>query len=444
MPHFVVFATRLRPVNSLLIEGGRPLAGEIRVAGNKNAALPLLAAVLLTEEPVTLTHVPEIRDVLTMQATLQELGVEVTPEGNGRVRCVAKDLRSSTPSPKLCQQLRASFVLAGPLLARLGRAELPSPGGDKIGRRPVDTHIEALRELGAEIEVSFDRYIMTAPRGLIGKDIFLTEMSVMATENAIMAAVLAKGTTVLRNAASEPHVQDLCRMLVGMGAHIDGIGSNTLRIEGVTRLRGTTAEVGPDYLEVGSFIALAAITGGELWIRGARPQEHRVTAAAFAKLGVHFEARGEDIFVPAHKELVVQEGLHGAIPKIHDAPWPGFPADLTSIALVLATQARGTSLIHEWMYESRLYWVDRLIAMGARVTVCDPHRAIVIGPAKLFGQTVSSPDIRAGMALLLAALVAEGTTIIHNAQQIDRGYERIDERLRALGAHIERVESRKN
>lgn len=233
-------------------------------------------------------------------------------------------------------------------------------------------------------------------------------------------------------------------MLVGMGAHIDGVGSNTLRIEGVTRLRGTTAEVGPDYLEVGSFIALAAITGGELLIRGARPQEHRVTAAAFAKLGVRFEARGEDIFVPAHKELVVQEGLHGAIPKIHDAPWPGFPADLTSIALVLATQARGTSLIHEWMYESRLYWVDRLIAMGARVTVCDPHRAIVIGPAKLFGQTVSSPDIRAGMALLLAALVAEGTTIIHNAQQIDRGYERIDERLRALGAHIERVESRKN
>ncbi len=431
-------------MNSLLIEGGRPLAGEIRVAGNKNAALPLLAAVLLTDQTVTLTHVPQIRDVLTMQAALQDLGVDVVAEGGGKVQCTALNLRSSAPSPKLCQQLRASFVMAGPLLARTGRVELPSPGGDKIGRRPVDTHIEALRELGAEVEVTFDRYVMTAPRGLHGKDIFLTEMSVMATENALMAAVLAKGSTVLRNAASEPHVQDLCRMLVAMGADIDGIGSNTLRIEGKQSLHGCTAEVGPDYLEVGSFIALAAITGGELWIRGARPQEHRVTAAAFAKLGVHFQAHGDDIFVPRHPELVVQEGLHGAIPKIHDAPWPGFPADLTSIALVLATQARGTSLIHEWMYESRLYWVDRLIAMGARVTVCDPHRAIVIGPSRLYGQTVSSPDIRAGMALLLAALVAEGTTVIHNAQQIDRGYERIDERLRALGAHIERVEARKS
>jgi UDP-N-acetylglucosamine 1-carboxyvinyltransferase len=437
------FAIRLRGVNSLLIEGGHPLGGEIRVAGNKNAALPLLAGILLTEETVELSHVPEIRDVLTMQSLLQELGVEVVATSPGTLRCTAKNLVSSAPSPKLCQQLRASFVLAGPLLARTGRVELPSPGGDKIGRRPVDTHIEALRELGAEIEVSFDRYVMTAPRGLRGKDIFLGEMSVMATENALMAATLAKGTTILRNAASEPHVQDLCNMLVAMGASIDGIGSNTLRIEGRDRLHGCRAAVGPDYLEVGSFIALAAITGGELWIRGARPAEHRVTAAAFGKLGVSFEVRGEDIFVPRHAELVVQEGLHGAIPKIHDAPWPGFPADLTSIALVLATQARGTSLIHEWMYESRLYWVDRLISMGARITVCDPHRAIVIGPSKLYGQSVSSPDIRAGMALLLAALIAEGTTTIHNAQQIDRGYERIEERLRALGAHIERVESRK-
>lgn len=413
------------------------------MAGNKNAALPLLAGILLTDESVELSHVPEIRDVLTMQALLQELGVEVTQLGPGQVRCTARNVVSTAPSPKLCQQLRASFVLAGPLLARMGRVELPSPGGDKIGRRPVDTHIEALRELGAEVEVTFDRYVMTAPNGLRGKDIFLGEMSVMATENALMAATLAKGTTILRNAASEPHVQDLCNMLVAMGAHIEGIGSNTLRIEGRERLHGCRAEVGPDYLEVGSFIALAAITRGELWIRGARPAEHRVTAAAFGKLGVRFEVHGDDIFVPRHEQLVAQEGLHGAIPKIHDAPWPGFPADLTSIALVLATQARGTSLIHEWMYESRLYWVDRLIAMGAHITVCDPHRAIVIGPCKLFGQTVSSPDIRAGMALLLAALIAEGSTVIHNAQQIDRGYERIEERLRALGARIERVESRK-
>ncbi len=430
-------------MNSLVIEGGRRLSGEIRVAGNKNAALPMLAATLLTDDVVTVTHVPQIRDVLTMQATLADLGVDVGSDAPDRVRCRATKLRTSTPAPDLCQQMRASFVLAGPLLARTGRAELPTPGGDKIGRRPVDTHIEALRELGAEIEVRPDRYVMSAPRGLVGKDIFLTEMSVMATENALMAAALAKGSTTLRNAASEPHVQDLCRMLVAMGSKIEGLGTNTLQIEGQPRLHGCTAEAGPDYLEVGSFIALGAMTGGNLWIRGARPQEHRVTAAAFAKLGVHYEVHGDDIFVPHHGELLVQDGLHGAIPKIHDAPWPGFPADLTSIALVLATQARGTSLIHEWMYESRLYWVDRLIAMGARVTVCDPHRAIVIGPSQLYGQTVVTPDIRAGMALVIAALVAEGKSTIHNSQQIDRGYERIEERLRGLGAQIERVEARK-
>jgi UDP-N-acetylglucosamine 1-carboxyvinyltransferase len=285
--------------------------------------------------------------------------------------------------------------------------------------------------------------VMTAPRGLHGADIFLSEMSVMATENALMAAVLAKGTTVLRNAASEPHVQDLCHMLCAMGGRIEGIGTSTLQIEGVDRLSGCTASVGPDYLEVGSFIALGALSGGELWIRRARPAEHRVTRVAYAKLGVQWEVHGDDIFVPRHHELVAQEGLHGAVPRIHDAPWPGFPADLTSIALVLATQARGTSLIHEWMYESRLYWVDRLISMGARIIVCDPHRAVVIGPSKLYGQTVSSPDIRAGMALLIAALVADGRSTIHNAQQIDRGYERIEERLRALGAQITRVEARR-
>lgn len=264
----------------------------------------------------------------------------------------------------------------------------------------------------------------------------------MATENAVMAASLARGVTILRNAASEPHVQDLCRMIVAMGGKIEGIGTNTLQLEGVQRLHGATATVGPDYLEVGSFIALAAVTGGELLIKSARPAEHRVTAAAFAKLGVRWEARGDDIFVPKGQELVVQDGLHGAVPRIHDAPWPGFPADLTSIALVLATQARGTSMIHEWMYESRLYWVDRLISMGAKVIVCDPHRAVVIGPAKLYGGTVSSPDIRAGMALLIAALAAEGKSTIHNAQQIDRGYQNIETRLQAIGAKIERIESR--
>jgi UDP-N-acetylglucosamine 1-carboxyvinyltransferase len=422
-----------------VIEGGHALSGEISVAGNKNAALPMLAATLLTDEPVRIEHVPEIRDVNTMQRALADLGADVTREARGRLRLQASSLTKSSPAFDICQQMRASFVLAGPLLAREGRAELPLPGGDKIGRRPLDTHIEAFRALGAEVDVHQDRYRMTAPRGLHGCDIFLSEMSVMATENALMAATAAKGTTVLRNAASEPHVQDLCRMLVAMGARIDGIGSQTLTIEGGSRLHGASVRVGPDYLEVGSFIALAALTKGEVLIKGARPEEHRITAVAYERLGVHWEVRGDDIFVPRHDELIMREGLHNAVPRIHDAPWPGFPADLTSSALVLATQAQGTCLIHEWMYESRLYWVDRLISMGARVIVCDPHRAIVTGPAKLYGQSVSSPDIRAGMALLLAALVAEGKSVIQNAQQIDRGYERIDERLQALGAHIERV-----
>jgi UDP-N-acetylglucosamine 1-carboxyvinyltransferase len=426
-------------VDSFVIEGGKPLAGEIEVAGNKNAALPMLAATLLTSDPVTIEHVPAIRDVATMQRALIDLGADITQPATTGLRIQTKDLVKTTPSFEISQLMRASFVLAGPLLARAGRAELSVPGGDKIGRRPLDTHIEAFRALGAEVEVRPDRYSMRAPRGLVGADIFLSEMSVMATENAVMAATLAHGTTVLRNAASEPHVQDLCRMLVAMGARIDGIGTHTLTIEGVQSLHGAQVRVGPDYLEVGSFIALAALGGGEVLIRGARPEEHRITAVAYEKLGVHWEVRGDDIFVPRHEKLVSREGLHGAIPRIHDAPWPGFPADLTSIALVLATQAHGSTLIHEWMYESRLYWVDRLISMGARVVVCDPHRALISGPSQLYGQTVSSPDIRAGMALLLAALVAQGRSIIHNAQQIDRGYERIDTRLRGLGAHIERV-----
>ena len=428
-------------MDSFVIEGGRTLSGEIVVAGNKNAALKLLAATLLTEEAVTLENVPEIRDVETMQTALADLGTNIARAARGTLRLQTPDVKKPGPAASICREMRASFVLAGPLLARLGRAELPVPGGDKIGRRPLDTHVEAFRLLGVEVDVRPDRYVMSAPRGLCGADIFLSEMSVMATENVLMAAVMAKGTTVLRNAASEPHVQDLCRLLLAMGAGIEGVGSHTLTIHGVERLHGCSFRVGPDYLEVGSFIALAAITGGEILIRGARPEEHRMTAVAYEKLGVRWEVRGDDIFVPRHDELVVREGLHGAVPRIHDAPSPGFPADLTSIALVLATQARGTCLIHEWMYESRLYWVDRLISMGARVIVCDPHRAIVTGPAKLYAQNVSSPDIRAGMALLLAALVAEGRSVIQNAQQIDRGYERIDERLRGLGASIERVKT---
>lgn len=425
-------------MSTLRIKGGRPLSGEIVAAGNKNAALPMLAACLLTDDDVTLENVPSISDVASMRAVLESVGARVQDRGAGRLTISSRTLNGAAPDPEICQRLRASFVVAGPLLARTGRAELPAPGGDRIGRRPVDTHVQALEALGATIRVEADRYLMTAPKGLVGADVFLEEMSVMATESALMAASLARGQTILRNAASEPHIQDLCRLIVAMGAAVEGIGTNVLVVSGVTRLAGATARIGPDYIEVGSLIALSAATRGELLIRDARPAEQRVTMAAFRKLGVSWEVRGEDIFVPANQDLVIREGLHGAIPRIHDAPWPGFPPDLTSIALVLATQATGTTLIHEWMYESRLFWVDRLISMGARVIICDPHRAIVSGPSVLRPQTVSSPDIRAGMALLIAALVASGESVIHNAQQIDRGYERIDERLRALGASIER------
>lgn len=428
-------------MHSFVIEGRRPLRGTIDAAGNKNAALPMLAATLLTEEPVELEYVPDIRDVHSMVALLTRVGAQVEPLGGSALRIVTKKDPHTEPPAQMCQELRASFLLAGPLLARCGRAVLPSPGGDRIGRRPLDTHIAAFQALGAEVEVEPDRYLLRAPRGLHGADIFLQEMSVMATENAILAASLARGATVIRNAASEPHVQDLCRLIVAMGGEIQGIGTNTLFITGRERLHGARGRIGPDHIEVGSLIALAAVTGGEILIRGARPVDHRMTAESFGRLGVRWEERGDDIFVPAHQELVVCDGLHGSVPRIHDAPWPGFPADLTSTALVLATQARGTVLIHEWMYESRLFWVDRLISMGARVIVCDPHRAVVVGPSPLYGKVLSSPDIRAGMALMIAALCAEGQSVIHNAQQIDRGHERIEERLRALGAAIERVEA---
>jgi UDP-N-acetylglucosamine 1-carboxyvinyltransferase len=426
-------------MDTFLIEGGHRLAGEITVEGNKNAALPLLAATVLSDEPVTLDNVPRIRDVQTMQQLLVDLGVEVQEQSRTRFSMSARGLRHSRPQPDLARQMRASFALAGPLLARTGQATLCVPGGDRIGRRPVDTHLQALKALGAEIEVFPDRYEMRAKHGLKGADIFLEEMSVMATENAVMAASLAKGTTILRNAASEPHVQDVCNLLVAMGASIQGVGTNTLVVEGRDRLKGAVFEVGPDYLEVGSFIALAAMNGGALLIKKARPEEHRMTALAFGRLGVSWEARGDDLFVPADQELVVKNAIHGAVAKIHDAPWPGFPADLVSIAIVLATKAKGSILVHEWMYESRLYWVDRLIQMGARITVCDPHRAIIEGPCELYGQTMSSPDIRAGMALVLAALAAKGKSVIQNAQQIDRGYSNLEARLRALGAKIERV-----
>jgi len=438
-PVRVVEHEQEKRMDTFIIEGGHPLSGEITVAGNKNAALPLLAATLLTSEPVTLENMPGIQDVMKMRRLLQDIGANATERSRTTWTLETKTVTKHAPDPLVCREMRASFALAGPLLAREGRAELPAPGGDRIGRRPLDTHIHAFRALGADIVVEQDRYVMSAKGGLKGAHLFLEEMSVLATENVVMAAALAKGTTVIQNAASEPHVQDVCRLIVAMGGSIEGIGTNTLVIEGIDRLHGATYRVGPDYIEVGSFIALAALAKGDLLIKNARPDDHQMTKVAFGRLGVHFESRGDDIFVPGRQELLVEPAMHGAMPRIHDAPWPGFPADLTSIAIVLATGAKGSVLIHEWMYESRLYWVDRLISMGARIIVCDPHRAVVEGPAKLYGRQMSSPDIRAGMALLIAALVAEGKSTIQNAQQIDRGYERIEERLRAIGAHIDRV-----
>jgi UDP-N-acetylglucosamine 1-carboxyvinyltransferase len=427
-------------VTRFLIEGRHPISGAIEPKGSKNAALPAIAATLLTDEAVTLTRLPDIADVRVMANLVQELGSSVTSITGNRATFKATSIRHSVPDRALAQLIRASFLLAGPLLARAGSATLPRPGGDRIGRRPLDPHVVAFQEMGVEVGISTDSYCLSAPKGLKPADIFLLEMSVMATENIIMAAVLTRGTTHIHNAASEPHIQDLCRLLIAMGARIGGIGSNVLAIEGVDSLHGATHEIAPDYLEVGSFIGLAAATGGDLVIRNCRPREHRMTAIAFGRLGIQWEVNGEDIHVPQHPRLQIQEDMHGALTKIDDGPWPAFPADLVSIALVVATQAAGTILIHEKMFESRLFWVDKLIAMGARIILCDPHRAVVVGQSHLFGQRLSSPDIRAGMGLVIAALCAEGQSEIQNVEQIDRGYERLDERLRSLGAKIERVD----
>ncbi len=425
-------------MEKFVIEGCRPLSGEITPAGNKNAALPLLAAVLLTEEEVTLHNVPRIGDVGTMVQLLQELGVTVQAEGNTLHLC-ARDAQFARPRSDLFQQIRGSMLLAGPLLGRFGQAVLPLPGGDRIGRRRIDTHLLALEALGTRVEFNVRDFSMRAER-LQGADILLDEMSVTGTENAVMAAVLAKGTTIIRNAASEPHVQDLCHMLNCLGAKIQGIGSNTLIVEGVDRLGGGEYRISPDYLEVGSFLGLGAVTRGEIRIRGVVREHMRMINWVFAeRLGVNLRMEGDTLIVPDEQDLVIREDIGGAVPKIDDAPWPQFPADLMSIALVVATQARGTVLIHEKMFESRLYFVDKLIGMGAKIILCDPHRAVVVGPATLYGQELSSPDIRAGMALLIAALAAKGTSTIANVGQIDRGYQEIDKKLKALGAHVERV-----
>ncbi len=424
-----------------IVQGGRPLRGTVRPAGNKNAALPMIAATLLTEEEVVLENVPDIRDVRTLLQLLETLGAETEWTGANEVRVRAKDVGRAKLDSSAAAQIRASILLAGPMLARTGGIELPPPGGDVIGRRRMDTHFLALRGLGAEVVYNPKAFHISAT-ALRGADLFLDEPSVTATENAVMAAALARGTTRIRNAAAEPHVQDLCEMLVGMGCAIDGIGTNVLRIEGAERLRGGRFRVSADHIEVGSFIGLAAVTRGELTIEDAAPRHLDSTRIAFGRLGVQVEIRGDDVFIPGDQEMRVQMDMGGYIPKIDDGPWPAFPADLTSIALVTATQCEGTVLIHEKMFESRMFFTDKLVSMGARMILCDPHRVVVIGPSQLRGGLVESPDIRAGMALLIAALGARGESEIYNAGQIERGYQRIDERLRALGAAIERNDSR--
>jgi UDP-N-acetylglucosamine 1-carboxyvinyltransferase len=423
---------------AFVIEGARPLSGSIRAAGNKNAALPIIAASLLTDEAVTLTNVPSITDVETMLELVADLGVDVEPRGGGELRIHAAEVSKRELDEELCSRIRASVLLAGPLLARCGEAIIPPPGGDVIGRRRLDTHIHAFTRLGAEVHAN-RRYKMRADV-LVGADVFLDEASVTGTENAIMAAVRARGETVIENAASEPHVQDLCRFLVSLGADIDGIGSNVLRIRGVDRLHGGSWRICPDHIEVASFVGLAAVTEGDILIEDVVPEHLSAIWPGFERLGVTWEVGNSWVRVPNGQELAVRDDIGSQIPKIEDGPWPAFPADLTSIALAVATQARGTVLIFEKMFENRLFFVDKLVNMGARIILCDPHRAVVNGPARLYGERMESPDIRAGMAMLIASLCAEGTSTIGNIGQIDRGYERIDERLRALGASIERVE----
>ncbi|CAN5644329.1 UDP-N-acetylglucosamine 1-carboxyvinyltransferase [soil metagenome] len=423
-----------------VVDGGHPLNGRIRPAGNKNAALPIIAATLLTEEEVTLENVPDIRDVRTLLELLAVLGAEVEWLGGNSVRVQARDVGASELDAQMAAKIRASILLAGPMLARAGRMLLPPPGGDVIGRRRVDTHFLALSKLGATVREDRGYHLETS--GLKGADIFLDEPSVTATENAIMAASLADGHTKLRNAAAEPHVQDLCNMLNGLGAKISGIGTGVLHIDGVKRLQGGTFRITSDHIEVGSFIGLAAVTGGDIVIEDAALEHLDSTLLGFERMGIRCTPQGSDLHVPADQERAIRVDVGGHIPKIDDGPWPAFPADLTSIALVTATQCRGTILIYEKMFESRMFFADKLISMGARIVLCDPHRAVVVGPSKLHAAPVESPDIRAGMALLIAALGATGESHILNVAQIERGYERIDERLRALGARITRSDSR--
>jgi UDP-N-acetylglucosamine 1-carboxyvinyltransferase len=429
---------RAKLMEKFVIEGGVPLSGTMVPAGNKNGALPILASSVLTEDEVIVRNVPRIRDVEAMLEILRAIGVQVSWRGPNEVSLCAAHVHQVEVERELAELIRASFLLAGPLLARFHRAVMPPPGGDVIGRRRLDPHLDAFRAMGATTDCGRE-IVLNAPKGLRPTDVFMDEPSVMATENALMAAALTPGTTVIGNAACEPHVQDLARMLVKMGADIQGIGSNLITVNGAERLHGCTHDIAPDHIEIGSFMALAGVTGGELRIKDTVPGDLRMIRLVFERVGLCSVLDGNDVLVPGGQKLVTRadEGEHKS--KIQDGPWPAFPADLTSIAVALATQAEGSILVHEWMFENRLVFTDKLILMGADIVLCDPHRVIVTGPRRLRGERVESPDIRAGMAMLLAALCAEGRSEIGNIRQIDRGYERIDERLRDLGARIERV-----
>jgi UDP-N-acetylglucosamine 1-carboxyvinyltransferase len=424
---------------TFLIEGGYPLKGEVTPSGNKNAALPLLTACLLTSQPVIINNIPQIGDVQIMRRLLTSLGVDFDDIDEHTWKVQASELHQADLDPELCRSIRASILLAGPMLGREGGIDLPPPGGDVIGRRRVDTHLLALEKLGAKVRFSEREFSMHAKR-LEGSKVLLDEASVTATENAIMACVLAEGVSTIHNAASEPHVQELCHFLNHLGGKIEHIGSNNLKIEGVKELHGGEHTIGPDYLEVVSLIGAAIVTHGEIRIRDAGPAYLDMARLVLRKLGVTWEVEGEDIIVPKKQELEVQPDFGGMIPQISVMPWPAFPTDLMSIAIVMATQSKGTVLFHDWMYETRMFFIDKLVSMGAKIILCDPHRSIVQGPSKLYGESLESPDIRAGLALTLAALTAEGTSRIRNIDQIDRGYERIDEKLSQLGAHIQRVD----
>ncbi len=427
-------------MEKFIIQGGIPLSGTVKPSGNKNSALPLLAATTLTDEPVILHNVPQIRDVEAMRKLLESLGVSITQIDHHSWRIHAKQVHVQDLDPEICRSIRASILLAGPILSRCGEISLPPPGGDVIGRRRVDTHLLALNALGAttDYDRAQKRFFFKTNK-LQGSNILLDEASVTATENAIMAAVTASGTTIIRNAASEPHVQELCHFLNLLGAKISNIGSNTLIIEGVEKLKGGEFTIGPDYLEVVSFIGASIVTKGSIRIIEAGPQHLDMIAIVLGRLGVEWIVEGNDVVVPPQQRLEVHPDLGDAIPEISVMPWPAFPTDLMSIAIVIATQAKGSVLFHDWMYPSRMFFIDKLVNMGAQIVLCDPHRCIVQGPTQLFGENLESPDIRAGMALVIAALAAEGESVIRNIGQIDRGYEKVDEKLRALGARIERA-----